>query len=231
MDALYRSDDFKCVINPRIHSTHSVAQAGAILSLSAPYPELFVLKSLQTLPPMIASSGLDTTHWQSPGPLRPDLMSKTTKIMISQSETKLVDSASHRPTSAMVNGILFRMLPSYASFASMLLVCYLTYFWMSHLDSATGTSPTAAVSSQPPRVKELPPTDNPTASLTAPALPVAASRSREATARRGDISDFDIELDGRSRAGQVTRWPGGPSCLCSSSACDPHPKSSIGASH
>jgi hypothetical protein len=76
---------------------------------------------------MDATRGLDTTQ-------APDLMSKTTKI--SQSETELTGSASHRATSAMVNGILLQMLLSYASFASTLLSD-------EHLDSAAGASPAA----------------------------------------------------------------------------------------
>jgi hypothetical protein len=133
---------------------------------------------------MDATTGLDTT------PVWPDLMSKTTKI--SQSKTKLTGSESHR--AMMFNGILFRMLLSYASFASMLLLD-------EHLNSAAGASPAAAVSSQPTRVKELPPVSKRTTSLPAPAT---APRGSEATAPCRDTSDFDIELEGRPRTGQVS---------------------------
>ena len=171
---------------------------------------------------MGATSEFNTT--QSPSSLRPDLsLSKTTNI--SQSKTELTDSASHGVSSAVINGILFRMLLSYASFAIMV-------FSDERLNSAAGSRHAVAVSSQPSRVKELPPTDNPTTSFPAPAaapspllqaeklpalaLPpaddwaasllalVAARRGHEATGLCGDTSDFDIELDGQPRAGQVS---------------------------
>jgi hypothetical protein len=169
---------------------------------------------------MGATSEFNTT--QSPSSLRPDLsLSKTTNI--SQSKTELTDSASYGVSSAVINGILFRMLLSYASFAIMV-------FSDERLNSAAGASHVVAVSSQPSRVKELPPTDNPTTSFPAPAaapspllqaeklppLPpaddwaasllalVAARRGHEATGLCGDTSDFDIELDGQPRAGQVS---------------------------
>jgi hypothetical protein len=108
-----------------------------------------------------------------------DILSKSTNI--------LTDSGSHRPISGSA---LQGRLP----FVTMAIDALSD----EHLDSGAGANP-AAASGQPSRWREPRPTDNRIS-----AIPGAASRGFQAIKERRDSNRFDIELDARSRAGQVS---------------------------
>ena len=77
-------------------------------------------------------------------------------------------------------------------------------------NSAASASSGAALS-RPSRTREARPADNQST-----VVPEAVLRDRQATAQRGDISKFGVEVNAQSRAGQVSP------CLCRNYACDPH---------
>jgi hypothetical protein len=128
---------------------------------------------------MDPTSGPDNDTTKTPSP--PEVPSKSTDT--SPSKTKLTDSGPHRATS----GPTLQGRPSYASIARKALSA-------ERLDSAAGASP-ATASSPPSRRREPRPTDS-----RATAVPATVSRGRHATAQRKGISEFDVELDARSRA-------------------------------
>jgi hypothetical protein len=107
-----------------------------------------------------------------------DILSKSTNI--------LTDSGSHRPISGSA---LQGRLP----FVTMAINAL-----SEHLDSDAGANP-AAASGQLSRWRAPRPTDNRIS-----AIPGAASRGFQAIKERRDTNRFDIELDARSRAGQVS---------------------------
>jgi hypothetical protein len=115
----------------------------------------------------------------------PDVISKSTNI--SQNKTKSADSSSRQVTS----GPALQGRPSYAAIAR-------GERSDKRLNSAPGANP-AAASSQQSRRRGPRPTDNQTT-----AIPGETLRGRQAITERRDANQFDIELDARSRAGQVS---------------------------
>ena len=102
--------------------------------------------------------------------------------------TRSTDSGSHRP----IAGPTLQGRPSYATMARNALSD-------ERLDSAAGANP-AVSPGQSSRRREPRPTDNP------PEMAVsgATSGGRQPITERRDASQFDIELDARSRVGQVS---------------------------
>jgi hypothetical protein len=122
--------------------------------------------------------GNGTTKSPSPS----DVMSKS-----SQSHARLTDSGSHRATS----GPTLQGRSSYATMARNALLD-------GRLDGEAGASPAVPLG-QPSRRREPHPTVDQTI-----AIPRETSRDLRAVTERRDASQFDIELDARSRARPVS---------------------------
>jgi len=107
----------------------------------------------------------------------------------SQNNNELMDAGSHRalPTS----GSSLDRRPSFADFMRNALPG-------DPFDAPIGARPTAA-SGQVSRMREPRPAENRTTTV-----PAAASSSHQTTAGRNDTNEHDIELETRSRGGQVS---------------------------
>ena len=129
---------------------------------------------------MDSTSGPDNDTTKSSS--SPDFLSKSTNM--SQSKFKLADSGSHQATS----GPTLQGRLSYASIARKAVS-----------NERLGSVSPGAASSRPSQTRVARPADNQST-----VVPAAVSMDRQATARSGDISKFDVEVHTQSRAGQVS---------------------------
>ena len=132
---------------------------------------------------MDPTSGLDNDTTMSFSP--PDALSQSTNM--SRSTANLTESGSHQAAS----GPTLHGRSSYATIDRKTIS-------NERLDGTAGASPGAA-SSRPSRTKETRPAGNQSTAVSATVL-----RDHQGTAQRGDASQFCVEVDPRSRAGEVS---------------------------
>jgi hypothetical protein len=126
------------------------------------------------------TSGPDNDTTKSP--TSPDVLSKSTKM--SQSKSKLADSGSHQATS----GPTLQGRSSYAPIARKAVS-----------NEPLGSASPGAALSRPSQTRAARHADNQST-----VDPAGVSMDRQATARRANISKFDVEVHTQSRAGQVS---------------------------
>ena len=143
----------------------------------------FSQRDIKYLPPMNTATGLDNDTTKSFSP--PDALSKSTNMP--RSTTNLTDLGSHQAAS----GPTLYGRSSYATIDRKTIS-------NERLDGATGASPGAAPS-RPSRTKESRPADHQSTAVSA-----TVSMDHQGTAQRIDSSQFGVEADARSRAGQVS---------------------------